>query len=237
MKTFRKRAFALSLALAFSGIALADDEAGKTQFSGFADFVGSESNLDSLVSGMRHDTPITLTSAAGTPGGPSSVTFDPPTKPMGFGNVRLALTLARAELQAQGISEPTPQQIDAALMGGTVTTADGKTVALKGVLQLRSQGMGWGQIRRTLNLPPTTFSMSSRGGTGITTALGPPRAGGADSRGRGIERGERGVSAKSAVAVAPLSGHLSIVTAAGTPVGSSVNTNLGRDNGSGRGLR
>ncbi|HLX81519.1 MAG TPA: hypothetical protein VKS43_13150 [Burkholderiales bacterium] len=220
MKPLQKFPLALSLALAVHGIASADERGPQARLAGFAAFAGSQSNLESLVDGLRHDTPITLagTTASGTA---QSVTFDPPTKPMGSGNVRHALTLARAELGAAGVAQPSPQQIETALMGGTVTTADGRTVALKGVLQLRSQGMGWGQIRHALNLPPTTFAASSHAGAGITTAAGHG----------GFER--------TSADTAPPAGHSAIVTAAGTPAGAPgrINANAGHDGGTGRGAR
>jgi uncharacterized protein YaiL (DUF2058 family) len=52
-------------------------------------------------------------------------------------------------LTQQGITNPTPEQIQAALNGGSVTTSTG-TTDLKGVLQLRSEGKGWGQIANSL---------------------------------------------------------------------------------------
>jgi hypothetical protein len=126
--------------------------------SSFAAFAGSEENAASLVSGLRSGSSITLTGVppAPTPGGPivaDRASFVPPTRPMGWGNVRHALTLAQRELAAQGISHPTPSQLQAALMGGPVLTSSGKTVTLQGTLALRSQGMGWGKIAHRLGVP------------------------------------------------------------------------------------
>ena len=74
-----------------------------------------------------------------------NVTFTPPTGPMGFGNINIALSLAKAELAAQGITQPTPSQIQTALLGGKLTTAS-DTSDFPGVLTLRSEGNGWGEI-------------------------------------------------------------------------------------------
>src|SRR5512143_2695796 len=52
-------------------------------------------------------------------------TFAPPTKPMGWGNVSHALALAQFALAQQGITSPTGDQLQAALIGGDITTADG----------------------------------------------------------------------------------------------------------------
>jgi hypothetical protein len=65
-----------------------------------------------------------------------------------------ALTLANRDLAAAGITSPTPQQTEAALMGGTVTNAQGQTSEMAGVLQLRSQGLGWGQVAHTIGVHP-----------------------------------------------------------------------------------
>ena len=65
---------------------------------------------------------------------------------MGFGNVNIALTLAKATLAEQGIFRPTPQQIEAALNGGTITNRSGKQVMLTGILTQRASGLGWGKI-------------------------------------------------------------------------------------------
>jgi len=67
--------------------------------------------------------------------------------------VTRALDLARRQLSAAGITNPTPEQLRAAMIGGTVRTANGD-VALQGVLRLRSQGMGWGQIAHAVGVHP-----------------------------------------------------------------------------------
>src|SRR4249920_1919635 len=107
----------------------------------FARFAGSRSNAESLVNGLRNDQEVKLTSTT-----QGSATFTPKTDRMGFGNVDIALTLAKATLAEQGITRPTPQQIEAALNGGTITNRSGKQVMLTGILTQRASGMGWGKI-------------------------------------------------------------------------------------------
>jgi len=107
----------------------------------FTRFAGSKANAEALVNGLRNDQQVTLTSAQGT-----TTTFTPKTDKMGFGNVNIALTLAKATLAQQGITRPTPDQIKAALNGGTVTTSSGKQVTFTGILTQRASGMGWGKI-------------------------------------------------------------------------------------------
>lgn len=50
---------------------------------------------------------------------------------MGYGNVDNALALAEATLQKKGITNPTPAQLESALME---------------ILKMRADGKGWGQI-------------------------------------------------------------------------------------------
>lgn len=125
--------------------------------SDFTEFSGSQQNAEALISGLRNGTPIILsstTSGTGTTG--LTTTITPPTKPMGYGNTYISLSLAKAQLAQYGITEPTPQQLNAALTGGTITTtsvsATGttvtKTVTLDGILTQRASGLGWGQIAK-----------------------------------------------------------------------------------------
>lgn len=175
MRTFTLKsgllAAAVTSALA-TGFALADDAAtlntearrtdtltaaqGDTRVqtrlaSQFSAFAGSQENAQSLATGLRHGTPVTLTSTSSA-GQTSSLTFDPPTRPMGNGNVFISLALAKQQLANLGITQPTPEQLKAALVGGTVTTGSGataQTTTLKGVLALRAEGMGWGRIAKS----------------------------------------------------------------------------------------
>ena len=106
----------------------------------FTRFAGSKSNAEALVNGLRNDQEVKLTSAQG------SASFTPKTDKMGFGNVNIALSLAKATLAEQGIKRPTPAQIEAALNGGTVTNSAGKQVTLTGILTQRASGLGWGKV-------------------------------------------------------------------------------------------
>lgn len=217
----------LMLAFAVAGIALAGNAVDDLRFQSFTAFAGSESNLQSLVAGLRGGKAITLAADAES-SSPETTTFAPPTKPMGYGNVRHALSLAQAELAAAGISNPTPLQIEAALMGGTLIGGDGKSVVLQGVVRLRSQGMGWGQIRQALGLAPQTFSLSARAGAGITTADGRAPSLGAYSRtGAGV--GRRSGPGRPAVMARGRSTLASVAeTAAARPGGSNTVHSNGR---------
>ena len=165
----------------------------------FSSFLGSDAKT--VVSGLRNGAPITLitTAPGSTPTAPpvtSTTIITPPTGKMGFGNAYISLALAKQQLNQVGITQPTPLQLQAALTGGTVTTGSGPTLTthnLQGVLTMRSQNMGWGQIAQKLgtklgpvvsglksaNQNMTTVSTSSAGthssapsGSGIVSANG-----------------------------------------------------------------
>ena len=120
----------------------------------FESLAGSPENAQSLVAGLRTGSSITLLA----PDAPTGLSFTPATRTMGYGNIAKALLLAQRQLAAQGITQPTPAQLQMALNGGLLTTVDSggvtRTVEMSGVLQLRSQGMGWGQIAHSLAVSP-----------------------------------------------------------------------------------
>jgi hypothetical protein len=165
---------------------------GETKVTGkiagdFNTFLGSDSTT--VVTGLRNGTPITLTRTttvpSTTPGGlPTTTTtatvITPPTGHMGHGNVYISLALAKQQLSGLGITQPTPQQLQAALTGGTITqtTGTGATAVttstqLDGILTLRSQNMGWGQIAQKLGykLGPVMSGMKSANQSITTAAL------------------------------------------------------------------
>jgi len=161
---------AAGLALAFG--AQAQTTPAKRIEARFDNFAGSNANASSLVTGLRAGKPVTLVGSGET------VTFTSPTKPMGYGNVTRALDLARRELAASGIADPTPKEIQAALMGGTVAGPKGP-VTYQGVLQLRAEGMGWGQIAHAIGVHPglggpvaQSSAAPTAGQSGIVTAAG-----------------------------------------------------------------
>ena len=157
-------ALATGLLAAFAATAFAADGGSTTTntestklASTYTTFAGSDANADALVEGLREGTSITLettTTTTNTDGTTSTTTmpstFQPATGKLGYGNVNIALALAQNQLATMGITDPTADEIEAALNGGTVTLSDGSTQTLQGVLALRAQGEGWGQIAKTL---------------------------------------------------------------------------------------
>jgi hypothetical protein len=108
--------------------------------SEFAGFLGGEAQAGTVVSGLRQGTTFSLESGSG---GSGTTTIDPPTGTMGYGNVRIALRLAQAELGQFGITQPTSAELSAVLLGGEINGTQ-----VDGILSLRAEGMGWGQIAR-----------------------------------------------------------------------------------------
>jgi hypothetical protein len=200
----------------------------------FNSFLGSDANA--VVTGLRNGTPVTLTSMtttpSPTPGGlpvttTTTTVIAPPTGQMGFGNVYISLALAKQQLNTLGITQPAPEQLQAALTGGTITqttgsgvTATTTTTDLPGVLTMRSQGMGWGQIAQKLGtkLGPVMSSMKSanKNFTGTATA---------SSKG----------NSNSAASTQSGSSKTGIVSASGKPHGNSVH-GVSTGKGSGEGI-
>lgn len=121
--------------------------------SRYTDLLGTEQNATNLVTGLRTGGPVTLDQElVGTDGTitTTSIEFQPATGTMGFGEIDNALALAEADLTAAGIADPTLDELATALNGGSLVDTQGNAVDFSGVLQLRSEGMGWGQIANTL---------------------------------------------------------------------------------------
>jgi len=208
----------------------------------FTRLAGSTENAGSLVTGLRNGTEITLVSTDAN-GGPTTTSFTPPTGKMGYGNVYTSLALAKHQLASLGITDPTAAQLQAALVGGTITL-NGKEVPLTGVLELRAQGMGWGQIAQQYGtkLGPVVSGMKSANAQvasqpaapaspaaatvksgGVTTAAGGSTAG----QGQGNAYG-RGITSAGGGAAGAASAHgqgnaygRGIVSGAGGSPGSS----------------
>ena len=201
--------------------------------SDFQSFAGSRDNSTALVNGLRSGSEVTLTQK-----GEPSATFTPATKPMGYGNVSTSLALAKYQLAQQGITNPTPEQLKIALNGGTITY-QGKTVEYQGILQMRADGMGWGQIAQQLGtkLGPVVSGMKAQNAqiatlpaakhattttqTGATAATG-ASAGSTATASRGASAGKGVVTAAGGAATAGAgNGKADGVTSAGGQGASS----------------
>ncbi|HUP96952.1 MAG TPA: hypothetical protein VM073_03375 [Usitatibacter sp.] len=260
--TPKMRTLAATLLIAFAPLsahASADSVAAKIA-SNFATLAGSQENALALVNALRNGTDVSLTTVVLPPEGgteppaTTTTTFTPPTGKMGWGNVKHSLALAQDALARAGVTNPTAEQLQTALVGGDIvlTNADGttSTSTMKGILTMRADGMGWGNIAKEggtklghvqkVNMsgkpvaaPPTTGEGTAAGALvvkskGITTAAG-VSAGHApkgNAYGRGIVSGAG--TATVAVVGKPGAG---VVTAHG---GGNAGGN-GNGNGNGKG--
>src|SRR5713226_1663203 len=177
------------------------------QFSGF---LGADSKA--IVSGWGNGTPIKLTRTTSRPGSTTgspqtntpmtstttTTTINPPTGKMGFGNVFISLALAKQELGQMGITQPTPEQLKAALVGGSFTTGTGTTASdnkLQGILTMRNQHMGWGQIAQKLGfkLGPVVSGLKSANQSMTTAATTSNGSGTVAARSQPNSRSESGI--------------------------------------------
>ena len=136
----------------------------------FAEFLGGEEQASTVISGLRQGTAFSLDPASETTDTTASTgttttttvatTIDPPTGTMGYGNVRITLRLAQAQLNQLGITQPTTEELSAILLGGDINGAQ-----VNGILTLRAEGMGWGQIAKEYGM---TVGQLMGKGTGLT---------------------------------------------------------------------
>ncbi len=225
--------------------------------SSFGNIAGSDANTLKLVQALRNGTSVTLkttTSGTGTgTGTTTTTTITPPTGKMGWGNVFTSLALAKDALARVGITNPTTAQLQAALTGGDVVGTDGKTVALKGILQMRADGMGWGQIAQAsgTKLGPVVSSIksqhakvaalpaSSSGATASTTAASTKASkvttadGTTTSPGKG--NSSKGLTTAGGTAAGGNQGSKGLVTAGGGSAGGVTHGNSGNA-GAGKGV-
>ena len=128
-------------------------------------------NVDSrqVVTDLRNGQWTTSTVAEGA-ATPTTSTEALPTGKMGWGNVKISLALAQHSLSQQGIYQPTQQELYTALMGGQM----GDSTTVNGVLQMRADGMGWGEIAKhygvTVGDLVRNANGTNQGITGGTTA-------------------------------------------------------------------
>lgn len=170
--------------------------------SEFEDFAGSQENADALVRGLRTGSDINLSDPDGMDGmdGAGEVTIENETA-YGFGNVSHILTLAEAQLNDLGIEDPTPEQIQAALLGGEIDLGDMQDPEMvSGILYMREElGMGWGEIAQELGFKLGHLkSAKKRPGDGDGTENGSSSFGAAatDNPGQGAGKSEGAGSGK-----------------------------------------
>jgi hypothetical protein len=133
-----KLAAALAATVALAAPAMAAPAAsneGARLTSQYSTWAGGAANAEALVSGMHSGAAITLVTH-GSDRNMSLAGFTP-SAPMGYGQIDSALGSARRSLARVGISHPTAEQIQAALIGGEVALSGGRTQVLAGTMGAR----------------------------------------------------------------------------------------------------
>jgi hypothetical protein len=129
------------------------------QVAGLSPTGPNAANVQSLLTGLTSGQPITL--AGTTPAGaPTQLTFGIPGGAMSAAEASQTLQFASQLLATQGITNPTPEQVRAALLGGTVNTPAG-AVALRGVLEGRGTPQTAISTFGTSFSPAFTFNTSA----------------------------------------------------------------------------
>jgi hypothetical protein len=122
------------------------------------DLACSQDTVQSLVEALHTGKSVTITANG------QSSTFNAEGAHMGYGEAYLALAMAGQELRDAGVSScATPEQWHAVLLGGplqvTNTSSSSNSFAsasgsrqVQGIVTLRNQGQGWGQIAQSNNI-------------------------------------------------------------------------------------
>ena len=101
-------------------------------------WAGGKANADALVAGLTRGTSIALVTSG--PNRTVSLAGFRPSGSMSYSAAESALAGARHRLQGLGISRPTAEQIQAALIGGDITTPAGATVMIEGRVAANGAG-------------------------------------------------------------------------------------------------
>ena len=126
----------------------ADAEAGRIA-ARFVQLAGSEDNALALVLALRNGAPVQLLAPAdGDQALAETIAVEVPTGPMAWSDVRIALLHAQDVLLQAQITRPTPDAVEAALLGGEVRLPGGRRTRLRGVLRMRADGLSWVDIAR-----------------------------------------------------------------------------------------
>ena len=135
MDTLRmlKTAFA-AIALTTTSMAFAQTNDFSRLTTNYAAWAGGKTNAESLVAGLRDGRTVTLVTNSPTDG--VSLAGFTPSAPMNYGAIESLLSSAQRSLSRAGITRPNAEQIQAALIGGDVTTANGRPLTMPGLVAL-----------------------------------------------------------------------------------------------------
>lgn len=156
--------------------------------SQLGELVCSQDTVQNLVNALHDGQSVTLTSNVN--GQQQSSTFNATGTRLGYGEAFIALSLAAEQLRNAGVTGcATPEQWQAVLLGGPLAvnqTSSGSnsfasassSTTVPGIITLRNQGQGWGQIARSANVQlGQIVSNASVSGFSSVNALDPNAAG------------------------------------------------------------
>lgn len=146
----------------------------------FSDVTCTPENARKIVEGLTTGSAVTLSADGKT------ATFTPTTR-LGYGESYIALALAAEALRNAGITGcATPDQWQAVLMGGplavsgttstatTQSSSASSSSSFPGILALRSQGQGWGQIAQTTNVQLGQIVSNAQSSFNVDTSSAAP---------------------------------------------------------------
>ena len=139
MNTQRFLRAALCAALFAAAPAWAQPQGDLARLSSqYTAWAGSKANADALVGGLARGSSITLVTSGS--GGSASLAGFTPSRSMSAGEVSSALASAQQSLARLGITRPTAEQIQAALIGGDIVVPSGATRQIAGSVGVRGVG-------------------------------------------------------------------------------------------------
>jgi hypothetical protein len=143
----------------------------------FSDVACNAENARKLVEGLHGGTSVTLSADGKT------ATFTATGGPLGYGEAYITLALAAEALRNAGVTGcATPDQWQAVLLGGPLAAAGTSSTSttriasassssqFPGILTLRSQGQGWGQIAQTTNVKLGQVMSSARSSLNLSSS-------------------------------------------------------------------
>ena len=129
MKRIAAAVFALAAIPAIAAIAPDDSRRLSSKYSEWA---GGKSNADNIIAGLQNGSSVMLMTH-GPDNTRSLAGFTPPAA-LSAEETEAALAKARSTLASMGIRRPSADQIQAALIGGEVTLANGRTRPVQGAV-------------------------------------------------------------------------------------------------------
>jgi hypothetical protein len=136
------------LVLSPMAMAQVDDTDAARLAARFAHLAGSDENAMALVLALHSASAVRLATERGGRL-PEMISLVPPTPPMPWNEVRITLLNVQDLLVRARILKPTLEQLHAALVGGELDHPQGGRLPVRGVLQMRAEGLSWMDVARS----------------------------------------------------------------------------------------